>query len=169
MILAYHQLYDPYHCVFRMAAILNYFQRRCEIDTLRILDFFIIFQHLIPEVRWTRELRAEMKRNGLDKPHAPYVKLPGKKPLFRELSQIQNIALSHMVGRDLLYKDDFMDGFALLREKPGSQMGDKLDIFINDKLSILSFFSTIAQSMPARGTDGLKDRTGLMEFRYDAV
>lgn len=169
MILTYHPLHDPYHCVFRLAAILNHSQQRIEIESLRIFDFFLIFQHLIPEVRWTRELRSEMRKCGLDKVRAPYVKLPGKKLLFRELTQIQNVALSHMVGRGLINRDDFLDGNASLCGKPGSPMSEKLDAFSKEKSSVLSFFAIIAQSVPARGADGLKDRTGLMEYRYDAV
>lgn len=169
MFLTYHPLHDPYHCVFRLATILSYSQKRVEIDSLRIFDFLLIFEHLIPEMRWTRELRSEMRKRSLDKARAPYVKLPGKKLLFRELTQIQNVALSHMVGRGLIDKDDFLDGFALLRGKPESPMGEKLNAFAEEKSAVLSFFSMIAQAIPARGIDGLKDRTGLMEYRYDAV
>ncbi len=48
-------------------------------------------------------------------------------------------------------------------------MGEKLDAFSEEKSSALSFFAIIARSVPAGGADGLKDRTGLMEYRYDAV
>jgi hypothetical protein len=87
-----------------------------------------------------------------------------------ELARIQDETVSSMIAKGLFEKKVFTQGRIKLRNALVSQELIKLIEEANFRQSewydiLINHISLI----PLKGKNGLKDRSGLMEFRYDAI
>ena len=163
--LIYHPALDPYHCTFRMLQVLGYApERQYDKRALRILDFYAVFPHLISNIRLRREHMKWRKRFlGLDNPY-----WFGGEPalVFAQMEPLQETAQNLLYAQGLtdpsLYPGSIklvIDAFRRLTLPASTSMSGDL----------LEFLVTILGEFPFHGYGGLKDRTGLMEHRYDAA
>lgn len=161
----YHPALDPYHCTFRILQLLAFSpERRYEKRALRILDFYAVFPHLIPQIRFPRD-RFKWKREFLGLGN-PYWFSGEPRLVFMQMEPLQETALNLLFAQGLadpsLFPDYVkleIDSFRRLALPESRSMSSKL----------LSFLVTVLGAIPLQGEGGLKDRTGLMEHRYDAV
>lgn len=165
--LIYHPAYDAYHCAFRALLIIETLGS-VEIDKFRILDFYLVFPAELKIVRLPREHAQEKKRAATfaNDYHGPV----NNALTFRDIEPIQRAAMSALAASNLIDEKQFELGYA---KRTGKLIPIELIELINisknrnDTMSkyILDEFSKI----PLRGIDGLKDRTKLMEYRYDVT
>ena len=166
--LIYHPLKDPNHCTYRMLCILYDMDTSISYDLLKLLDFYILFPHLLKTIRLPKYLLSDKKI--LNKVQEPYENLPLPSKILFELSSLQNSCIDSFLTKGIIDKEEFENGKIRLNSK-------KLDlellnlitnncykkeawyIFLLEKLSKIYF----------NGKDGLKDRTKMMEYIYDSV
>jgi hypothetical protein len=167
--LIYHQHHDTYHCIFRMLSIISILgERNIEFAKLRIIDFYFVFPHLVDEISFPR-MQGTKQIKAMSKSFPkPFESLPNKKRLFSEMGDFQIQAIRILSSKNILLEDK-------------SGIVSKGNYFSNDCISDLlynniyieeKFFSNLVNicfEIPLLGNSGLKMRTGLMEFRYDAV
>ena len=167
--LLYHPLYDAHHCVYRLLML----RRDCVIsdlywDQLKILDFYNLFPHFLSDIRLPRELIS--RRPLLRRIKKPYEDLPSSKRLVFELGEIQEQTAKSMVAKGIFDRDALVQGKIVVRE---NMIDKKLLSLIESNpfrdQEWYKFLTTELSLVPVFGADGLKDRTGLMEYRYDAV
>lgn len=165
--LIYHPAYDAYHCAFRALLIIETLGS-VEIDKFRILDFYLVFPAELKTVRLPREHSQEKKRAATfaNDYHGPV----NNTLTFRDIEPIQRAAISALAASNLIDNKQFELGHAKRTEKLiPTEISELIKIAKdkNDSMNeyILSKFSKI----PLRGIDGLKDRTKLMEYRYDVA
>lgn len=163
--LIYHPAFDAYHTAFRMLAITESIPK-LEIDKARLLDFYLLFPATVSTIRLPIEHKGVRKEakvfiNTFHDPLDPKI-------TFRDMSYIQEVSLKSIAAAGLIDIDGIADGFIVRTSMQLS--GDlrlRLKEFIEYRNPVSRFVLTTLSAIALRGVDGLKDRTGLMEYRYD--
>jgi len=163
--LIYHPAFDAYHCLFRMIALVDHVQ--CiEVDKARILDFYLTFPALVSNIRMPPTLSfakktAKAYSNIYHDPISP-------RSTFKDMYHIQNSALKCLVATGLVDLKDFEKGniYRTDVEIPDELLLSMRD-FLNKKKDVYEFILGSLSKFHLTGRDGLKDRTNLMEYRYD--
>lgn len=163
--LIYHPAYDAYHCIFRMLALIDHISE-VEIDKARILDFYLTFPSLVSEIRMPHNHRSIKKiaqnySNNYRKPISIIA-------TFRDMHQIQIAAIRCLAATGLIELTE-LDKGVIKRTKRDIPDGLLLSMrdFLNAKKDIYGFIISKLSKFHLTGKDGLKDRTRLMEYRYD--
>lgn len=163
--LIYHPVYDAHHSLFRMLFTLD-LEYEIEIDKARILDFYLLFPALVKDIRLFPSLsrkKSEAKKfiNIYHDPVAP-------KDMFRNMREIQLSALRCLVATEYLDKTRFEQGYLT---KTSAELPEEIRTLLHQYRSerepIASFILNDLAEIKLLGPDGLKDRTNLMEYRYD--
>ena len=168
MRLAYHPAFDPYHATLRLLQIIH-FNPLCvhERDRLRILDFFLMFPQQIKDIRLPRQYT---KRQNLAsaKPN-PYHFSGTTVIVFNQMAPWQDAALhlllaAGMISRTALTENDTVVASGelplLLRNLitgRNATAAERLHFLVNE-----------LYAFPLKGKDGLKDRTGMLSYKYDS-
>lgn len=160
------------HAVFRMLHILSRLEDGdiMEVDRLRIWDFYLLFP---TEVHHLRVKRGDAAMRALRKQKIPRTVNPfnvcadGRKMLER-LRPYQMTALSHLAARGIISATQLVRQRVVLTGRRQlltviPRVGS-LTTLESDTLSWLLLYT---KTMPMSGEDGLKNRTSLLESRYD--
>jgi hypothetical protein len=167
-VLAYHPALDPYHAALRILQILDYHETEYELDALRILDFFLVFPEEIGSIRLPKH--AQSWRAQFSSPANPYWFEGDRLLAFAQMKIIQNTALSLLSAKGLIDPNSLRRGrVKLVPDKIPPQLEALLSDKNAESASLVTFLVSVLGELPVRGRDGLKDRSKLMEFRYDTV
>lgn len=162
--LVYHPAFDSYHCLFRSIAILEIYSE-IDIDRLRILDFCLSFPAMVAKFRLSGST-ISVKKTALTFAN-PYRDPINSKAMFLNLAPIQTAAYSCLTAT----------GLAIMKSNVISLTDAALPQVIKQRcLDLRSeekvFFEnmiTVLMEIPLLGVDGIKSRSGLMEYRYDTI
>ncbi len=163
--LAYYPALDPYHTSFRMLRLLTESPYAIEEDRLRLLDFYLLFSSLLRKISLPQGLVRS--RNRVAQPENRY-RFAGQPQLaFRTLTPVHDAAIgllstSSWVTRE---RDRLTVNAPVLPEGLLSVLRARNDI----EKDLIDFLVMDLHTVPMLGPEGLKRRSGLMEYRYDAV
>jgi hypothetical protein len=162
----YHPALDPYHSSFRILHILAYKPAR-EYDpkVIRILDFYAVFPHLISTIRLPNEYRSKKKQ--FLKLKNPYWFTGEPVLVFTRMEPLQQTALNLLYAQGLADPQKYTEGQIKIVVSEFQKM--KIPQPSSMFLEVLEFLVNGLGSLPFHGLGGLKARTGLLEYRYDAV
>lgn len=170
--LSYEPALDAYHATYRMVLLSTLLQDNDEIpiSTFRILDFYFVFPFLIKEMRLKKEhgwIRNFSKSRESDR---PYAKLPDSPLLFENMKIFQLAALQTLAMKQFFEIESLEKGYVAIVDTEGLRedfpnIASGLENFSGQ----LEALNALLREYDALGSDGLKARTGLMEYRYDAV
>lgn len=164
--LVYNPAYDIYHCIYRLVFILKKININdsVEVDRLKIIDFYLVFPYLITEIKLPREITGVRK---IFKTYSTkYRKVTNKYVTFQTMKPLQEQAIDYLCLKGYI---------SYLNEERVTitPLINSLDLpvrsyFFGEKSatfedSLFNFFL----KYEFYGKDGLKDRTNLMEFKYD--
>lgn len=164
----YHPSQDINHCLYRLILILNLSEKDfISVETYRVIDFYTLFPHLLKMIKpLPNELRSYRKLFNSVKD--PFEAIKNTKRVMFELENFQSICIQNLIAKGLIDKGYFDNGQLKLNS---DKIPEKLIESINNShLSKESWFKAIINNFPDisfNGKNGLKARTGLMEFRYD--
>lgn len=165
--IVYHPVKDVHHCVFRLLCLLNDIEHsKIPVETLQILDFYLLFPSLIKKMKIPRNtfLSSQKAKSIPD----PYEYLPNPQMLFVQLKNIQGIVLKQLVSKGFLEKEAFDSGeVALIRKSIPNELLIAFSESPKRKGLWYRFLVSFLANFQIYGKDGLKDRSGLMEYRYD--
>lgn len=167
MMLTYNPAYDLYHCAYRILKILNFLpNEEYRIETIRIIDFFVLFPEQIADI--TLPARYRKLKNILATQKNSYNDIPNKKRIFRELEKFQILAIESLAGMGFLDPHTIKSGFV---KKSNKQLPDDIYEMIerDESKNITREYINILASFDLLGPNGLKARTKLMEYKYDAI
>ena len=166
--LIYHPAYDINHCLYRMLLILEHSNHKeFEWDLFRLLDFYVLFPHLMKRIRPFPISLKKYKKFINQIPEA-FELIPNSNRVLFELNDFQNVAISNLISKDLVDINSFQLKTVkrTLRELP-LPLAQSI---IASKQKDAEWFKFIINELPStifRGEKGLKSRNNLMEFRYD--
>lgn len=165
--LVYHPALDPYHCAARLVKLLQYpVEREMEIERVRIIDFYLVFPAWTKYIRVPKEL-ASLKNKVASRDNPYYYS--GRQPdVFRQMQPLQAQALSLLAARDLISAQALGEGRWRRGDK---QLPRDLRLLAqpanDDERVRFTFLIDTLLAFPVAGPNGLKHRTGLLEYRYD--
>lgn len=171
--LTYTAAYDPYHTTFRFLAALDSTinSDTVNFEVLRIVDFYHNFPWLL------RDFSAYSKISGFQKdknkivrnyPKSKFDVLPDKYQVFQRMLPSQLSARSALAKVGMIKVHDGMIN-AQEVEISSRLLQEKLEVYREHNQDFLSFLVGKLAKVPLLGPGGLKDRSGLGEFRYDVV
>ena len=165
--LIYHPAFDAYHCVYRMT-LLTQAVRELEYSKLRILDFYICFPAEIANIKLPKNLQEirSVAKEATNKFRGPVSSIR----TFHDLEQIQNSATRLLAASDVFNSKKLEEGIIsrTSRELP-TEFSRTMSDSTNHTGTLIDFVVTQLRALPLRGIGGLKQRSGLMEYRYDPV
>lgn len=170
--LSYEPAFDPYHTIFRLNRLMLGLptEQSYRVETIRILDFYLLFPYLVKTIRLKREHQSFKKTASLYGERRPYGRQPNAQVLFSRMEPIQKAALSTMAIEGYIdfpaYED--YEVSVLLDEIPATlrEMCDERNDF---EANLWDILTSLAKDYELLGANGLKSRTGLMEYRNDAI
>lgn len=165
----YHPRNDIYHCCFRIIYILSLSNlSSIELDKLKIIDFYLVFPIFLTDSKYfTFPKGNKISKNIIKKIEQPYEELPNRKVLFSELNDFQNYALQTLKSKLIINIDE--ENMTVRKGEVFALVSQQLlqnSYLIND---IQKEIIRVLLAIDLLGEKGLKSRSGLMEFRYDAV
>lgn len=169
----YNQAFDLYHTIYRILLLLNKIEENSsiEVERVRIWDFFLLFPYKISDIRLTREdndLR-ELKKRFFKKSKNPYDILLEERKIFEKLKPYQLSAINCIASYGIIDKLTLLENRIVILNK--SILIDFIskfpDIPVKEKNAI-AFLTSPHLHFSLYGTNGLKNRTNLMESKYDA-
>jgi hypothetical protein len=162
-------MFDPHHCALRLACLAGDSERSdMEWGHARILDFFITFPHLLSNVRVMKKDLSH--RQAIGSVPLPYENLSSPSRLFFQLAEIQERAVRLLAAGGVVNRSAFLDGVFRLADSGMPDAIKKIAQSLAYRQS--DWYSFIVKQLagyPLGGPNGLKARSGLMEFRHDAV
>jgi hypothetical protein len=170
--LSYQPALDPFHTVFRLLRALPYVEAVGELprDHVRILDFYILYPFRISAVRLRPQERRFRNFKTAYENLKPYGEQPDDVVMFTRMQPIQIAAMETLADKLII------DPIEWQRERvrpTGSTLPKELALRVvranNDEPNVVDLLTVLSKEYALNGPNGLKDRTGLMEYRYDAV
>ncbi len=169
--LSYEPAFDPFHAAFRVmrlrASVLKL--KPLHKDHIRILDYYLLFPFRMVDLRLRRQ---DLKLRGVAKKRLgarPYGELPQDRILLGRMAPIQVVALDSMIAKGVLKL--VHDGSELI-EAGSTELPLKLQAAMDERnaedADLIEGLAILA-AYPLLGVGGLKDRSSLLDFRYDAV
>lgn len=166
--LVYHPAFDPYNALLRTCRLLDEMAGGIDVTALRVLDFLLLFPEHLASVRLSPALKGAVRRLKAQ-PRFPYDRLPTPRALFRRMAAPYEAAMQTLVSRGLVDVDE-TTGVIRLKEGvvPASLMS-LAKLRNEEEADLMSVLQQLGSQYSAYGSDGLKDRSHLDEFLYDAV
>jgi hypothetical protein len=165
--LVYHPAFDIYNCVFRMLQLLTHMkQDEVEVDRLRIWDFYLTFPNEARNISYPNSL-SELRRIFKKNPPNPYEDLIDPKRIIERMKSFQLSALKCIASYGLI--DTKLLGKNVVRRTTKEiprELVDKFNELTVEQANIIKLIVGFWE-LPLYGKYGLKDRTGLIEFKYD--
>lgn len=162
--LVYHPAFDIYNCAFRMLQLLYYAKdSEIEVDRLRIWDFYLTFPNEARRIKFPKDM-IELKKIFKNQPDNPYEDLIDSKRIINRMKPYQLAALRYLTSYGLIDN-------ALFVKKIIKRTDKVLPLDLEEKLLEINIekenIIKLVQGFSYLGLFGIKERTGLLEFRYD--
>jgi hypothetical protein len=170
--LVFQPALDPFHAVFRFLRLFPLLKSADQLpqDHVRILDFYLLFPFRIREIRLAPEHQRYKRLSDKYADLKPYGEQPDAPLLFGRMEPMQTAALETLASRGFLdirafQSDEVRPTSLAVPDELASRV-----FSLNDQQSdLLEFLTTLATNYELSGKDGLKARSQLLEYRYDAV
>uniref|UniRef100_UPI0040495B0E ABC-three component system middle component 5 n=1 Tax=Fulvivirga sp. TaxID=1931237 RepID=UPI0040495B0E len=171
--IVYNQAFDLYHTIFRLLHFLKKFENDEIIETerIRIWDFYLLFPSKIHEIRLKqgesdiRKLRKEFIKDS----NNPYERITENRKIFEKIKPYQLAALNCIASYGIIEKSFLNQQRITIINK------SILDEFVNNfeeltpkERNVIALMTSHFNQVSLFGTDGLKNRTNLIESKYDA-
>ena len=165
--LIYHPAFDAYHCVFRMLLLTNSL-KMIEYSKLRILDFYLCFPAEISKIELPKAMQSirNVAKGARNKFRGPVSALR----TFRDLEQIQNSAVRLLAASEIFDSKMLEEGIIIRSDRAlPEELKRSTSTIQRQPNELTTFVLAELSKLELQGTGGLKQRTGLMEYRYDPV
>lgn len=165
--LIYHHAFDIYNCVFRMLQLLTHMkQNEVEVDRLRIWDFYLTFPNEARHICYPSSL-SELKSIFKKKEPNPYEDLIDSKRIIERMKSYQLSALKCIASYGLIDSTLLAKNIVKRTDKEiPKELRDKFSELTIEKANVIKLIVGFWE-LPLYGKFGLKERTGLIEFKYD--
>lgn len=170
--LSFQPAFDVFHTMFRYLRIRDALDigQAVHRDQLRIADFYLAFFFRAEHIRLKpgdQSIRKIARRIG---PSSLYQKQPDDGLLFARMAPIQHASLRSLIHYGYFEPDPAGISFVAKTDlRAPEELQQRIaSVNVVDKEVVDSIVKLVSE-YPLTGRDGLKSRTGLMEYRYDIV
>lgn len=168
--LSYQPALDPFHAVFRLFRLSPIITRigRLHTDHVRILDFYLTFPFRVGGIRLQQSHRKYRKLGGLYA--APYGDPPDDIVIFNRMEPMQVAAAETLASQGWLLPSQLrLSEIEFSKLPTPSDIARRAESANERDMHLMEFLGILASEYELTGMNGLKNRTGLLEHRYDAV
>lgn len=170
--ISYQPALDRYHTVFRLLAIVGNIDSclPVDVDKLRILDFYLIFPFRLETFRF-KQPQVSLKKVGKSyRAMQPYGGIPDDASLLLRMASVQALAIDTLAAQSLIDPDAYKQGVIMVGEGEAPEpLSKSIAAFVADNAALFEVIRILACDYSFLGDDGLKRRSGLMEYKYDAA
>ena len=170
--LSYQPAFDAFHSVFRILRALPYVQSVGGLprDHVRILDFYMLYPFRIAAVRLMPQHRRFKKFETSYENRKPYGEQPDDVVMFSRMRPIQFTAMETLAEKLIIdptewQNDQVIPTGAGLPE----ELAARVEAANTNEAALADLITVLSREYSLYGQNGLKNRTGLLEYRYDAV
>jgi hypothetical protein len=170
--LTFQPAFDPFHAVFRLLrlrptiAVFGPLHR----DHVRILDFYLLFPFRIAGIRLIPQHRRYRKLSSDYQAVKPYGHQPEDHVVFKRMELMQIAALETLAARELIAPERLNVGqVEATAESEPEELANRVEAVNEQEADLIAFLGVLASEYGLTGANGLKDRTNLLDHRYDAV
>lgn len=161
----YHPAYDVNHCSYRILNILYAVKdNKIHCDMLKIINFYYVYPHLLKRMKsFPKPLNYQA--NKIKNISDSFELTPSPSNLFFEMSSTQEAAILSLLQRSLINID--RNTVNLAKENLPNEL---IQAFKIDKFTKSDLFKILVECLPKAkldGDNGLKAKSGLMEYKYD--
>lgn len=171
--LVYEPAFDALHGMFRALRLLDGMGAagRISREHFRILDFYLLFPERAGDVRLRTEHRRRKTNVAKSGPRIPpYGPRPDDRSLLQRMQSFQVAALESLVSAGYFSAEAYAEGWVEGGSVPvPPELKSKIETANSLERELVEFLRALSQEYVLEGDNGLKARTGLMEYRYDAV
>ncbi|MCK1326360.1 hypothetical protein IVA94_36965 [Bradyrhizobium sp. 156] len=170
--LTYEPALDPYHTAFRFLRLRPIVSNHGSLhrDHVRILDFYQLFPFRIGEIRLMPKHRKFRKLADSYESRKPYGEQPDSRLLFNRMEPIQNAAMDTLAEQNIFSPARWQFNEVEAASGPiAPELISRLHELHKEDEHLEEFLETLAAEYELSGGDGLKARTGLLEYRHDAA
>ena len=165
----YNPATDFYHCWMRIASILSAdLEVAMEYDRIRIIDYYMCFPKELLSRSLPRTYGSQLKKRAKIIPTG-YEDSFSISQAFQQMTEIHRQVIMDMVSKGLIQRKPYQEGILLASTSSATrsllkEVSDEWKQKDNGwNLLVVEALSDIHLN----GKNGLKDRSGLLEFRYD--
>lgn len=171
--IVYNQALDLYHTIFRLLHYLNKFENNdvLEIERVRIWDFYLLFPSEIHNIRLKqnesdiRKIRKEFIKDS----NNPYERITGNRKIFEKIKPFQLSALNCIASYGIIDKALLnQQRILIINKEILVDFVDKFQELTPKEKNVIALMTAHFNQVSLFGTDGLKNRTNLIESKYDA-
>ncbi len=169
--ISYQPAYDPYHASFRILRLV-FVLRGClplPVEKIRILDFFLLFPFLLDGIRVRPQDRSIKNVARSYSNFKPFAELPEPRVLFGQMEVFQVTALESLEKKNWITIVDFQVQLGGGVDNMSAELRKRISDINSTDEKLMEAIQKLGCDYDLLGKDGLKHRTNLMEFRYDAV
>lgn len=171
--IVYNQAFDLYHSIFRILHFLNKFENgaKIEIERIRIWDFYLLFPSKIHEIRLkqTESDIRKLRKKFIKDSNNPYEKVYENRKVFEKIKPYQLAAINCIASYGIIDKSSINhQRVKILNKEILTEFVNNFDELTPKEKNVISLMTSHFNKVSLFGTDGLKNRTSLMESRYDA-
>lgn len=171
--IVYQQAFDIYHSVFRLLRLLDFFNRSesVEVERLRIWDFYLLYPNKMSEIKLRREEEDIRKliRNYIVKKENPYEELNDCRIMFEKIQPYQITAMKCLASYGVINKETLsLNRVSVINKNELRAKLANLPVLTDKETNAVKLLTSHFFLMPLAGEFGLKQRTGLIESKYDA-
>ena len=164
--LVYHPIYDVNHCLYRMLLAIDASTHESfEWDVFRLMNFYLLFPHLLKELA-PFPLKLRPYRKMIEQIPASYVEIPSPQRALFDLGALQKMAANHMAAKKIIN----LEKTNSIEPQAHELSQSLINCIKEDPIRQKPWFKVIVDELPLldlRGKNGLKKRSGLMEYQYD--
>ncbi|WP_231372749.1 ABC-three component system middle component 5 [Aureivirga sp. CE67] len=169
----YHQAFDLYHTVYRMIQLLGYFKRgdQIEIDRLRIWDYYMLFPNKLSNLKLRRNEKdiKNLINSFIIRADNPYEEVIDDRKMFEKIKPYQMTAIKSLASYGIVNKDYLTTNrINSISSELIEDYISKLEKLTNQEENTIKLLTSHFYQMSLYGEYGLKDRSKLLESKYDA-
>lgn len=166
--LTYHPAFDRYHCVYRILLLTTRIKTEVtEVDRIRIWDFYFVFPLQAKNISFPQELSLFKRR--YDFTDNPYEEIVDAQRIFSRMKPYQLEAINYLAAYGFIESESLTNGIIKRTRTP---IPHELLVHMNQldeqQHYVISLIQSPLNELPLTGDKGLKFRTKLLDFRYDA-
>ena len=168
----YNQAFDLYHTIFRLLLFLERFDagQVIEIERLRIWDFYLLFPNKVHSIRLKQnESEIRKLRRFIKKTKNPYEVISEDRKVFERIKPYQLAAINCIASYGIIDKSFLnQQRVSILNKETLKELLSQCEEISDKERNVVSLMTSEFSRLSLFGIDGLKNRTKLMESRYDA-